>query len=383
MKKALIIALSTIAVITAVVAVLVLNGERIFKSCIRPVEHFDSAAAPQAPDYGSEKNWAALPWKNEEADLVPEGAGTDGQAAAAADVFYIHPTGYYSKKGWNSPIDPGLSAYEQVRIMVAGQASPFNACCRVFAPHYREATLYSFMDTGADGRQALDLAYTDVARAFDYYITHYNRGRPFIIASHSQGSVHALRLLEEKIDRTALYEKLVAAYVIGYLIPVEKFERSFMRVGPCSGENDTGCLVTWNTYIEGSTPRRFGFIRYKSGWENVGEKEVLCVNPVTWKRDGAPSPVESHRGALFMKLPGLWKAAITGRPIGMKITVLPAPDEHRLSARCDRGFLFVPRQEELFEFFGRGNYHIFDYSLFYMDIRHNACVRVTEYCKRH
>ena len=31
------------------------------------------------------------------------------------------------------------------------------------------------------------LAYSDVRAAFQYYLKHYNNGRPIIIASHSQG----------------------------------------------------------------------------------------------------------------------------------------------------------------------------------------------------
>jgi hypothetical protein len=62
----------------------------------------------------------------------------------------------------------------------------------------------------------LDLAYQDVEAAFDYYLQYFNKGRPFIVVRHSQGTTHTLRLLEEKIDNTPLYRQLVAAYVVGY-----------------------------------------------------------------------------------------------------------------------------------------------------------------------
>ena len=48
---------------------------------------------------------------------------------------------------------------------------------------------------------ALDIAYQDCRDAFVYYINHFNQGRPFIIASHSQGSLHATRLLLDLFDR--------------------------------------------------------------------------------------------------------------------------------------------------------------------------------------
>ena len=50
------------------------------------------------------------------------------------------------------------------------QASVFNECCRVFAPRYRQATLYSFQDNSGSGEKALDLAYEDVRTAFLYIL---------------------------------------------------------------------------------------------------------------------------------------------------------------------------------------------------------------------
>ncbi len=50
------------------------------------------------------------------------------------------------------------------------------------------------MRTGQKSIDAFDLAYEDLKTAFENYLKHYNKGRPIIIASHSQGSLHALRL---------------------------------------------------------------------------------------------------------------------------------------------------------------------------------------------
>jgi pimeloyl-ACP methyl ester carboxylesterase len=92
------------------------------------------------------------------------------------------------------------------------------------------------------GTQALDLAYQDVEAAFDYYLQHFNKGRPFIVVGHSQGTTHALRLIEEKIDNTPLYRQLVVAYVVGYWLPRDKFSRGFEQVTPCTGAGQTGCI---------------------------------------------------------------------------------------------------------------------------------------------
>ena len=49
-----------------------------------------------------------------------------------------------------------------------------------------------------------------------------NEDKPFIIAAHSQGALHAQRLINKMVDNTDLKNKLVCAYVIGYIMP-EKY----------------------------------------------------------------------------------------------------------------------------------------------------------------
>jgi hypothetical protein len=44
----------------------------------------------------------------------------------------------------------------------------------------------------------------------------------FIIASHSQGTHHSIRLLAEEIDGTDLYSRMVGAYIIGGTISKDK-----------------------------------------------------------------------------------------------------------------------------------------------------------------
>ena len=47
------------------------------------------------------------------------------------------------------------------------------------------------------------------------------RGRPFIIANHSQGTWHSLKLIGNSIDRTYLVKRLVVAYIIGGQVNIE------------------------------------------------------------------------------------------------------------------------------------------------------------------
>ena len=50
------------------------------------------------------------------------------------------------------------------------------------------------------------------------------RRRPIIIASHSQGTTHAARLLKEFFDGKDLQYDLVAAYLVGMPVPKDYFK---------------------------------------------------------------------------------------------------------------------------------------------------------------
>ncbi|MDV7392758.1 DUF3089 domain-containing protein, partial [Arthrospira platensis SPKY1] len=157
-------------------------------SClVKPMGSFADQSRPPAPDYAQASGWAALPDRTDPADWTPAPDLIDRQAEAKADVFFLHPTIYIGKKGekgWNGPVDdPGLN--ERVdNSTIQYQASVFNGAGRVYAPRYRQAHLHSYFakDTSS-GYQALNLAYEDVRRAFEYYLEHHNQGRPIIIAS--------------------------------------------------------------------------------------------------------------------------------------------------------------------------------------------------------
>ncbi|NDG63817.1 MAG: DUF3089 domain-containing protein, partial [Planctomycetes bacterium] len=159
-------------------------------------------------------------------------------------------------------------------------ASVFNGCCRVYAPRYRQVTFSAFVtrDRADDVRQALDLAYGDVLAAFDFFIKNRNARRPFIIASHSQGSRHAIRLLKDRIEGSALREQLVAAYIIGAAVPADAIKRLFPSIAVCNSALETGCLVAFATFREGADSSAFqdrAEIAYPTGFERTAGKWFL------------------------------------------------------------------------------------------------------------
>ena len=143
--------------------------------------------------------WAAGPFGPGAAATVPHGASPAAQPAV--DVFYVHPTTSKSRKVWNQDMADAAENRWVDESVVARQASVFSDCCRVFSPRYRAATAKAFASpAGRDA--AFALAYSDIERAFDWYLAHENQGRPFIIAGHSQGAFHMATLLERRIDGT-------------------------------------------------------------------------------------------------------------------------------------------------------------------------------------
>lgn len=296
------------------------------------------------------------------------------------DVFYIHPTGYMGVSNWNATVGEEARYGIPTSVMLAGQASAFNGCGRVYAPEYRQASILAFIaphlaPQRKDAFAALDLAYSDVSRAFDYFIEHYSQGRPFIIASHSQGSMHALRLLAEKIDKTSLYDRLIAAYVIGGSVKRECFQRVYQHVAPCNSPTQTGCLIGWDTIKEKCWVPLLGFQRYPEGWECCRGKTLFCVNPLTWTSTDERADAAANSGALVAS-----RVPVSVNPDGCELKGI---SQHHTWAQCHEGRLWVGKQPKG-PFYDRfGVYHLFDFGLFWMNIRENARLRAETWLRAH
>src|SRR6185312_9465045 len=92
---------------------------------------------------------------------------------------------------WNSPIDDERSDRVFKRVMAPNYAGPFVQVGRVFAPRYRQASLYSLMSLQEDARAARAFAYGDVERAFRAFLAQYYDGRPIVIVAVEQCGVLA------------------------------------------------------------------------------------------------------------------------------------------------------------------------------------------------
>jgi hypothetical protein len=297
--------------------------------------------AQGCPDYSDDRCWAALPEKNDGADLVPLDAPVaDSQASADADVFFIHPTTCYDILRQNARIDDEKVNSLTDRTTIQKQASVFNGCCRIYAPRYRQASLYVSIDK-KNLALALDLAYGDIKKAFRFYLENCNGGRPIVIASHSQGTWHAVRLLKDFFeDDAGLRDLLVAAYLIGG--PVHDGE--FKNIPGCDSADQLGCYVTWNTVLSGCEP---------------AYKNCRSVNPLTWTRDTATAGAEMNIGGVPRTFDRI--------------------DRRLVGAKCaPNGALWIDRPAKR-GYPGIKNFHLCDYALFYMNLRQNVRLRVEKW----
>ncbi len=309
-----------------------------------PEGAFDLESAPPSPDYSDLSYWSAHPEKQDWSDSVPQNLSSlppISNEEAKVDIFFIHPTTFYGGKEWNASLQDEEVNARTDKWAIRHQASIFNASGRVYAPRYRQMVLGGFYgDDSLSMMKAIGLAYRDVKESFEYYLEHYNQGRPIIIASHSQGSIHGIRLIKEFFDQGDLKEQLVCGYLPGWPLPADTFK----TIPICNDPQQTGCVVSWCSWKRGKRPKKEELQHFYD--------DAVVVNPLTWKVDDTYASEKLHEGyvgASYKKI-----------------------KDHKIDAQAHEGMLWISQPS----FFLNGpNYHIGDYNLFWMDVRRNAIDR--------
>ena len=301
---------------------------------------FDISKAPPKPDYSLKENWAVLPdqWPKVLEEIVGP------HESKEADVFFIYPTLFTDKKNpaWNANfLDDSIrnAVYEK---SAAFQASAWCKAANLYMPFYRQAHYRIFVDSYAEkGVEAGILAYEDVKAASEYYLENFNNGKPIIIAGHSQGSLHAKKLIQEFFDGKPLQKKLIAAYLVGVKIENSMFE----NIQALESPESIGGYVSWNSYKKNNLPKRY------EQWYKGG----VTTNPISW--DGERNTNENiHLGVLYSDK-----------------KVYP----QSLSIKIIDGMVWcsVPKVPKRFLMSFIKNYHFADINLFWGDIQENAILR--------
>lgn len=318
----------------------------IFVFCSFDIE----AQQPAPPDYSDLKYWAASPHKTDASDQAPVFLKNE-KRELLADVFFIHPTTYDNDSdtaSWNAWLSDERVNGETDNTTILLQASVFNGSCRVFAPRYRQANMEAFYKMGTlQATNTFDLAYSDIKNAFQYYLENENNGRPIVIAGHSQGALHAIRLLQEFFDGKPLQQQLVCAYIPGYQIKKEDFR----NIPASEKPEQTGCFAAWRSYLKGEIPKR---VEPEKG-------NSVCVNPLTWNTSTEWASPARHKGIMLGFESIVPNTLSTGIEPGAKILWVDVPEPLKAA---------LENKKDL---------HVYDINLFWMNIRENVKLRIDEW----
>jgi hypothetical protein len=303
------------------------------------------------PDYSDMNMWAAHPYKHDPSDSVPKPFRNEWKDSTV-DVFFLHPTTFTDpSRTWqlNGDVYNDTLNAKTDYSSILYQATIFNQQARVFAPRYRQAhyNMYNYADTFR-ARMAFDTAYSDIRRAFIYYLEHY-KGRPIIIAGHSQGTQHAKTLIKEFFDGQLLKNRLVAAYLVGMPVKTDEFE----TIPPCVDSLQTGCFVSWRTFQK----------NYDGPAYISRESNIVVTNPLLWKADTSYAAKALHRGAILYKFNKLFKTTNDAQVHGPILWVS--------KPKFPGAMLYNSK-----------NYHIGDYNLFYSNVRQDVSRRIGMFWKK-
>ena len=292
-------------------------------------------------DYSDYSNWAFYEDGDKYLKLLPKNIDASQNEKYNIDVFYIHPTTLYSSDSWNA--DTSFFKNDQlIPFCIKNQASVFAGLCNIYAPHYRQMHIHSYSDT-VNGYKAYDFAYTDVLNAFKYFMLNISKG-DFIIASHSQGTNHAMRLIEEYISMDKqIFDRLVLSYLIGMEV------KSDFAIPMCSKPDQLNCVITWRT---------FNNLYYPEDW-NYGDN-FYAVNPLSFNVDSNWVDRSNHKGVLMPNSKILF--------------------HKNIQARTNLGMLWVNMKKNSFlKKYSRDDYHMADYNLFWLNMRDNLNYRLSKF----
>ncbi|MEL6688097.1 MAG: DUF3089 domain-containing protein [Pseudomonadota bacterium] len=333
----------------------------IFQTIQDPRQPFQTYDPPDAPDYAQAESWLSQP------DLSIDSFTLEEQG----DVFVIVPSVYRGGEHYVLPSDDLRRKSKLERIVRPNYVTPYGDAGRLFAPFYRQASLYSYMTTREDARLAQDFAYQDVKRAFEVFLTQSPPERPLVLVGHNQGASHLIRLLQDFFNEgSELTHRLAVAYVIDYPVPLDLFEDSLSALKPCGRSDDTGCIAAFGTFVPGENviAERFTdrlLVHDGSAYRSVYGRPLLCINPLTWLRNEDYAPERLHLGGVAAE--------------GLEPDIRPAPSPNEVGAQCDGGILRVdrPKSRSLRRPLQVGmKFRTLPSNLFYEDLKQNAVARV-------
>ena len=309
-------------------------------------------------DYSDPDNWAHL----------PEHADKD------VDTIFIYPT-VYANAAPDAPAivpvdDPLLRAGVQNYYSQGPQV--FEDLTNLYVPYYRQSNLAALVRLKPEEVIPFQLREqrTDVYAALDYYFEHYNQGRPFILAGHSQGSIMLkIAFRDYFLEHASDLKRMVAAYVLGFSITTDDLAAN-PALKFAGRADDTGVIVSWNT--EGPESR--------NEHSCVVLKNAIAINPLNWKRDDSYAPASENLGD---RIPVYDRTRL--RAVDFQ-EHHPGLADARLNV--ERGVVVCSTLPDWYirpvrpgakNLFGPASLHLLDYPAYWNNIRENVQTRIKAY----
>lgn len=366
MRSRLTFVYAALAFAVLVAASGVIFQDNISRFLVSPKSPFLTQSETPGPDYGTPEAWYVHRYR------TTDGEPVDPDLEPA--VFYVHSTSYFSGARWNAAYDDETAAEIARRALIPNELGPAATVGETFAPKYRQATLFAFFTHKFDGVAARQFAYDDIEAAFGVFLQTIGEERPILLLGYGQGGLHVLRLVEDHIiGNEALTKRLAAAYIIDQPTPLELFDDRLSGVGPCKSETAIRCIVSYVAYEPrfdeevARTKRRSMYWRADGDLTATAQKDLLCINPLTWASNDERIEATEHVGA----------ASATGIAYGSTPPSFP----RAVGAQCVDGVLLVdpPAQRFLRQnaWFGR-KWREKDFNLFYFDLQRNFAQRLSE-----
>lgn len=295
-------------------------------------------------NYSQKENWA----------YFGKGENTE------ADLFFVAPTVDLGKQhNFNMSMKDEDTKSKFVGAINMELGIYQNTC--VYAPFYRQITFHTYSNPTDKSEKYLGIAYKDVKKAFDYYLSICDSKRPLILAGFSQGSDMIIRLMKEYFADEKLQSRLVAAYAIGWSL-TEDDVKQCPHLVPAKGRNDIGCIIMFNSEAVDVKESSLVPAGYKT----------YSINPLNWKTDSTPAEawynlgccITDYQGKITKEIPTLTGAYIDETRGTLKCPDVN-PDEYK-------GILFPD-----------GVYHIYDYLFFYRNLQSNVAVRLNAWKALH
>lgn len=344
-------------------------GQQLIAATMVPTAAFAPLEPLNEADYARPDMWIARPdrIRGNPALWVPRGYRDEASPVRAA-TFFVHPTTHlapFNTARWNMALDDG-EAQRLAAEFAGSQASAFSAAGNVWAPRYRQAHFGAFLTSRTDAAQAIDAAYRDVATAFQAFLRA-NPNGPIILAGHSQGSLHLMRLMHEQVAGKPLAARIAAAYIVGWPVSIEA-DLPALGLPPCTRRGQDGCVISWQSFAEPASPVGIEDTFVKDdGFTGKPRRgtHILCVNPLTGSPDSAAA-ASQNLGTLA-----------PGKRGGDTLQLVKGA----VPARCDRnGFLLIGNGPDMGSHVLPGNnYHVYDYALFWANVRRDAKERLATF----